>query len=291
MRGLVWLAIALGVAHGSEGELDRAERAIAPLDVSRAPPRPGEWLASQHEDGQSVAQFRRDTEYKNFGRPHLYVQRLGPFSDDEKAIITDVEAILAIFFARPLRRLDPGPLSPYRWREHPYDQHPQVLTASVIDRLERPVDAQAVLAFTTVDLWPGGDWNFVFGQASPQKSVGVWSIHRFGDPQREQARVRERAIKLALHETGHMFGIRHCTAHRCGMSGTMNLAETDGAPLPFCSECEHKLWLALGLDLPAITRRYEQLIAFAEAHELPDAARTWRRALAALRAHRLRRDL
>ena len=39
-----------------------------------------------------------------------------------------------------------------------------------------------MISFTSTDLWPGEDWNFVFGQASFEKPVGVWSLHRLGDP-------------------------------------------------------------------------------------------------------------
>lgn len=39
-----------------------------------------------------------------------------------------------------------------------------------------------MIAFTNADLWPGEGWNYVFGQASLADHVGVWSIHRYGDP-------------------------------------------------------------------------------------------------------------
>ncbi len=42
-----------------------------------------------------------------------------------------------------------------------------------------------MLALTTSDLWPGEGWNFVFGQASLSERVGVWSLHRLGNPQIE----------------------------------------------------------------------------------------------------------
>ena len=51
----------------------------------------------------------------------------------------------------------------------------------------RPEDAVAVLGLTTSDLWPGEGWNFVFGQASLRDRIGVWSLYRFGDPERSDA--------------------------------------------------------------------------------------------------------
>ena len=90
-----------------------------------------------------------------------------------------------------------------------------------------------------------------------------------GDLEKDYTGTLARALKLALHETGHMFGLKHCTAYRCGMNGTNNLAETDRAPMAFCPECERKLWWALGLD---IERRYAALIAFAKARGLAEQA-------------------
>ena len=66
-----------------------------------------------------------------------------------------------------------------------------------------------------------------------------------------------------MHETGHMFGIRHCIAYECGMNGSNHSDERDRQPLEFCPECQAKLWWTLGLDpllrsraLEEITRRH-----------------------------------
>ena len=57
-----------------------------------------------------------------------------------------------------------------------------------------------------------------------------------------------RTIMTATHETGHMFGIRHCIAYECGMNGSNNSDERDRQPLEFCPECQAKLWWTLQLD-------------------------------------------
>ncbi|HTH51913.1 MAG TPA: hypothetical protein VL501_08270, partial [Pyrinomonadaceae bacterium] len=54
-----------------------------------------------------------------------------------------------------------------------------------------------------------------------------------------------RTIKIATHETGHMFSIKHCTAYECVMSGTNHLGETDRRPIDACPECMAKVcWLS-----------------------------------------------
>jgi archaemetzincin len=140
-----------------------------------------------------------------------------------------------------------------------------LLTTYLLDRVlkerRQPKDA-AVLGITASDLWPGPGWNFVFGQASLSDRVGVWSMARNGDADgREAARsaCAIRTVMTATHETGHMFGIRHCIAYECGMNGSNSADERDRQPLEFCAECQAKIWWTLGLDPLARSRALEAL--------------------------------
>jgi archaemetzincin len=69
----------------------------------------------------------------------------------------------------------------------------------------------------------------------------------------------DRTLKIAIHETGHMFSMKHCTKYECLMSGTNNLAETDRRPLDVCPECMAKIAWAFRYD-PA--ERYRRLAEF-----------------------------
>jgi len=107
------------------------------------------------------------------------------------------------------------------------------------------------LALTAADLWPGKGWNFVFGQASLRDRVGVWSLYRNGDPDKDKASYQlclKRTIKTAVHETGHMFSILHCTAWECCMNGSNTREESDRHPLWFCPECNAKVCWATRVD-------------------------------------------
>src|SRR6185369_17617532 len=100
---------------------------------------------------------------------------------------------------------------------------PQLLTSYILNEILKQrlaSDAVASIAFTATDLWPGEGWNFVFGQAMLHDRVGVWSIARFGDPGKSPEdfqRALLRTLKIAVHETGHMLSMAHCTAYRCVM--------------------------------------------------------------------------
>ena len=113
-----------------------------------------------------------------------------------------------------------------------------------------------MLALTTADLWPGKGWNFVFGQASLKRGVGVWSLHRLGEPELEPETFLRRTAKIAVHEAGHMLGIWHCTQFTCGMNGANHQREADGQPMWFCPEDEMKIWWACRAN-PA--ERYRRL--------------------------------
>jgi archaemetzincin len=121
-----------------------------------------------------------------------------------------------------------------------------------------PKDAAALIAFTNDDLYPDDTMSFVFGQASLENRVGVWSLARL-EFKANRATFLQRTLKIAAHETGHMFSMRHCTKYECVMSGTNHIAETDRRPIDACPECTAKIcWLS---DI-AVAERYKKLADF-----------------------------
>ncbi|HYE05993.1 MAG TPA: archaemetzincin [Planctomycetota bacterium] len=261
-----------------------AER-LAPLHAAKTPPQPGEWLDAYREQGQTFAQYAAARPRGLGGRTTLYIQPLGDFTPAQAALVDGAVDYLGRFFALPVARLegvalDVVPGTARRGQPRPEDL--QILSTWVLDWLERrrPDDAVAVLALTAVDLWPGDDWNFVFGQASLDERVGVWSIARFGDPAADPTLTLRRTIGTAAHETGHMLGIRHCIAYECAMNGSNHQEESDRQPLAFCPECVAKLWWTCVADP---VERCARLEAFARGHALADEADHWARAATLLR--------
>jgi archaemetzincin len=218
-------------------------------------------------------------------RTTLYVQPLGNFETAHAVAIGATAGMLERFYGVPVRVLDrmDSKFVP-RWarRQNPVSGDEQVLTRFVLRFLARnkPADAVATLALMSSDLWPGKGWNFVFGQASFRERVGVWSLHRMGDPELEPRTFLRRTLKIAVHETGHMFGFRHCTRFDCGMNGANHQDEADSQPIWFCPEEEMKIWWGFAVD-PA--ERYRQLAAFSATHRLEREAAFWRLSEQAIR--------
>jgi archaemetzincin len=258
---------------------------IAPLHSHMGVPQPGDWREKYTEMGQTFDQYlvghhRPMAE----GRSTLYVRPLGEFAPRQLRLLDDAADFLGRFYGLPVKlqdalRLDDVPDTAQRpgASESPADE--QLLTTYVLNEVLRPRvpdDAVAVLGLTASDLWGGDQWNYLFGQASLSDRVGVWSIHRFGDPEANYKTCLWRTIGTAVHETGHMFGFLHCLAYDCGMNGSNNLAEKDRRPIEFCPECQQKIWWACSVDPAA---RFAALLEYAEAHGLEREAAYWRRAV------------
>ncbi len=262
---------------------------LLPLHAKLEPPQPGDWLAGHEEPGQSYAQYLRSRPRRvDQKRRLLYVQPLGRFDAAQRKVLDRTAEFLGIYFQLPVKvskdlSLDVVPASARR--EHPTWHVKQVLSTYVLDKVLRPrlpADACAYIALTTSDLWPGEGWNFVFGQASLSERVGVWSIYRNGDPHGGEAAARLcllRTLKVASHETGHMFSMEHCTLYQCNMCGSNHQAEADRHPLWLCPCCLAKLCYATGADP---VRRFKELAAFSKREGLTAEQKFYEKSLALL---------
>jgi archaemetzincin len=259
---------------------------IRPLHQKKLPNRPGDWLESHPERGQTVEEYTAgNPNIPTAQHTTMYILPLGDLDEAQKKLINDTAEMMGIFYGVPIKKLDPlgmDAIPAEARRVHPQWGDKQILSTCVLEMLKskRPKDAISLIALTATDLWPGQGWNFVFGQASPTDRVGVWSLHRFGDPQKDYNTVLRRTLRTAIHETGHMLGIAHCTAYECGMNGSNNLDESDRRPLAFCPEDEMKVWWACKVD-PA--RRYDALATFAHTHGLEQEEKLWKASADAVR--------
>ena len=260
---------------------------IRPLHEKKKPNQPDDWLERFPEGGQTFGhyvQFRSRTPLKDEYQT-IYVQPLGEFDETQQCLAKQTAEFIRHFFGMPVELLEARPLGdiPETARRMRDDEEQILSTWIMSDVLQplRPEDAMAVIGLVTYDLWPG-DLNWVFGQASIRDRVGVWSLHRNGDPRASEATYRlclRRTLKTAVHETGHMLGIPHCSAYECCMNGSRSREENDRQPLEFCPECQPKIWWSCGADPVQRGRALEQ---FANENGLTTEAAVWKRQWAAL---------
>ena len=228
----------------------------------------GDWLGSHPEDGETFEGYveSRPT-LPTADRKTIYIQPIGKFSGEQHSVIRSTADYMRAFYSLPVVLRDARPLGkvPDGMTRLQYPNNRQIQTNYFIDQLLPellPRDAAALICFTSFDLYPGDTWNYVFGQASLEKRVGVWSLWRLekdnGKPAGKDLFL-DRTLKVAMHETGHMFSMRHCTKYECLMSGTNHLGETDRRPLDTCPECTMKIVWAM--KYPA-AERYKNLAEF-----------------------------
>jgi len=121
----------------------------------------------------------------------------------------------------------------------------QWAAAGLLDALAAVKDRPALLlGVTDVDLYVSR-LNFVFGVADPELGAAVISRHRlrpeyYGDVP-DEVLTRERVIKEAIHETGHLFGLSHCENPACIMRFSNAVGDTDSKGPGFCDICRARL--------------------------------------------------
>ncbi len=249
----------------------------------KSAPRPGDWLERFPETGTTFDEYvRSEPPMRTAARDKIVLQPLGPFRADERKLLETLREYSAAFFDCPVVIAPDLPLPTKgrrtrredgrTWTQH----HTQVLLHEVLaPRL--PHDAVAYLGITMSDLYPEASWHFVFGEATLDERVGVYSLVRYlpafaGEPDTPAARTLGllRSFKVLSHEAGHMFGLHHCARFECLMNGTNSLEETDRSPATLCPVCLKKLAWNLRFDVRA---RYARLLSIYQREGLTDVAR------------------
>lgn len=104
------------------------------------------------------------------------------------------------------------------------------------------------LLVTYVDLYTS-KLNFIFGQAESPGLLAIVSLARldtrfYGDSFNERL-FMDRAVKEAVHEIGHTYGLRHCSNSRCVMYFSNSILDTDFKFKLPCISCMRKLTAVL----------------------------------------------
>jgi archaemetzincin len=119
----------------------------------------------------------------------------------------------------------------------------QYLADTVLNRVNRG-SSLCALAVADLDLYVSS-LNFVFGLADPLNRRAVVALPRlrqtyYGLP--DDAEIfRQRLLKEAVYELGHVSGLSHCGDRRCVMAFSNSLTDTDLKSQDFCFRCRRLL--------------------------------------------------
>ena len=133
--------------------------------------------------------------------------------------------------------------------ESAYDPSRQQYSADmtlndISQRVNLDIRVESALVIVDVDLY-SPELNFVFGISDLSKVMGIISLTRlrneFYGRKPDNKLFLERALKEAVHELGHAWGLSHCPDRKCVMYFSNSLSDTDRKKSSFCHECRKKL--------------------------------------------------
>lgn len=99
------------------------------------------------------------------------------------------------------------------------------------------------LAVTDRDLY-ASTLNFVFGEAELGGTRAIVSYYRLRLNADEEL-LNQRLLKEAIHEIGHVLGLKHCRNRNCVMSFSNSVFDVDMKTDKFCDKCKKLIKLKL----------------------------------------------
>ena len=139
--------------------------------------------------------------------------------------------------------LDADILPPLKHPDYAYDEKRLQYNAGAIIKsleLEAFHDYSKVIGVVDVDLFVP-ILTHVFGEAKQGGKYALVSLFRLRKQQDGSASpmtvLLQRGAKVALHESGHLFNLLHCTDEQCLMHFSGELQDLDRTPLYFCRYC------------------------------------------------------
>lgn len=111
-------------------------------------------------------------------------------------------------------------------------------------RLKFERDFPLCMGVTAADVFVPG-MNFIFGIADNERGCAVLSVARliYAHYEKSSEILKERVLKEAAHELGHLLGLNHCDNPSCLMSFSNSIVEVDRKKPMICDNCKSLLRL------------------------------------------------
>lgn len=167
---------------------------------------------------------------------------LVPFDGIEKEVLEKIRPHLEKIFGKKviIGEIFSLPLSAYN------PSRKQFYSTALLNKLflRKGKEYERILGIADVDLYIP-QLNFVFGEADPVSGVSIISLTRlrqeFYGRSKDNALFIDRAIKEAVHELGHTYGLDHCPDVKCVMHFSNSLRDTDIKEKEFCNKCIRRI--------------------------------------------------
>ncbi|MEO0076187.1 MAG: archaemetzincin family Zn-dependent metalloprotease [candidate division WOR-3 bacterium] len=163
---------------------------------------------------------------------------LMPIGEIDPLIIEQIRQAVICAFGMPVEILamTSNPTYAYEPKRNQY------YSARILEKLTEliPNPDDKILGIANVDL-ATPVLTFVFGEAQLNGNACVISLERlkqeFYQLLPNQQLLISRAVKEAVHELGHTFGLLHCRDRTCVMHFSSNIVGIDQKQLNFCADC------------------------------------------------------
>jgi len=163
---------------------------------------------------------------------------IAPLGSVEERLLDSIALALWAVFGLPVERLDPAP-DPVR----AFDAKRGQYSSPLVLRLLQDHGSRSTLRILGViekDLYIPM-LSFVYGQAQVNGRLALLSTARlrqefYGLPGRWEL-THSRAVKEAIHEVGHTFGLVHCGNVLCPMSLSNSIVQVDRKLDALCDPC------------------------------------------------------
>lgn len=160
-----------------------------------------------------------------------------PIGEVEKGLLDGLKDHISSIFSLPVK-IDPAMSIPsYAYNPDRGQYEASTILADMM--MSIPSDGSKVLGIIDKDIYVKS-FNFIFGLAAER--VAVISLTRlreeyYGFPPNEFL-FKERILKEAIHEIGHMIGLVHCPDIGCVMHFSNTLDDTDIKGCEPCARCK-----------------------------------------------------